>query len=151
MRGKVLAGGALAVVLTVGTLTSGAAISSADSDDITGGSIQAPDREFESDDREKRELRSLAGITVPDATESARAAHPGQVTKVEIEDEEGYVVYEVELAGGDGAYYEMKVDAGNGSILQSETEDDSHDDDLDDRDDDDDRGDDDSDDDGDDD
>lgn len=137
MRGKVLAGGALAAVLTVGTLTSGAPIASAGSNDITGGSIQAPDREFESDDREKRELRSLAGITVPDATESARGAHPGQVTKVEIEDEEGYVIYEVELAGDDGAYYEMKVDAGNGSILGSETEDDS-DDDFDDRDDDDD-------------
>jgi uncharacterized membrane protein YkoI len=142
MRGKVLAGGAIAAVLTVGTLTNGEAIASAGSDDITGGSIQAPDREFESDDREKRELRSLAEITIPGAAEAAHEAHPGQVTKIEIEDEEGYVVYEVEVAGDEGVYHEMKVDAGNGDILESETEDDSQDDGFDDRDDEEDRSDD---------
>jgi uncharacterized membrane protein YkoI len=142
MRGKVLAGGALAAVLTVGTLTNGAAIASAGSDDIICGSIQAPQQEFESYDREKRELRSLAGITIPGAAEAAREAHPGQVTKIEIEDEEDYVVYEVGVAGDEGVYHEMKVDAGNGDILESETEDDSHDDDFDDRDDDEDRSDD---------
>lgn len=128
MRGKVLAGGALAAVLTVGTLTSGAASASAGSDDVTGGSVQAPQQEFESDDRENRELRELAEITIPGAAEAAREAHPGQVTKVEIEAEEGFVVYEVEVAGDDGAYYEMKVDAGNGDILESGIEDESDDD-----------------------
>lgn len=131
MSKKVLAGGALAAVLTIGTLGGGAAIASAGSEDVIGGSVQAPEQEFEND-RAKRELRSLAEITVPGAAQAAREARPGQVTEVEIEDEEGSVVYEVEVAGDDGAYYEMKVDAGNGDILKSETEDDSGDDDLDD-------------------
>lgn len=141
MSKKILVGGALAAVLAVGTLTNGAAIASAGNDDLTGGSVEAPEREFESDARESRELRSLAEVTIPSAAQAARETQPGQVTKVEVEDEEGYVVYEVELAGDDGAYYEMKVDAGNGDILKSETENDSDDDDDDlddDRDDDDD-------------
>lgn len=136
MRAKIIAAGALATVLTLGTLGGGAALASGGNDDnVTGGSVQAPERDFENDAREDMNLKQRAELSASDAAKAALDSQPGEVTKVEIDDEEGYVVYEVEIIANNGIEHDLKVDAGNGDILASDTDRDDDQDDLDDDDD----------------
>jgi len=61
-----------------------------------------------------------ATITAEEAKAAALEAYPGTtVVQVELDDEGGAPVYEVELDSGLG----VKVDAGNGAILGTEQED----------------------------
>ena len=47
----------------------------------------------------------------------------GEVKKTELDDEDGFVVYDVDVLGKDGKTTELKVDAGDATILAQETED----------------------------
>jgi uncharacterized membrane protein YkoI len=70
---------------------------------------------------ETDEAAALAGqakISTDQAKAAALAANPGTtVVKVEIDNDNGVLVYSVELNNGS----EVKVDAGNGTILHTET------------------------------
>jgi len=70
---------------------------------------------------EADEAAALAGqakITVEEASAAALAANPGAtVVKAELDNENGALVYSVELSNG----ADVKVDAGNGAILHTET------------------------------
>jgi hypothetical protein len=69
---------------------------------------------------EPRNLSALAKITADQAMAAARAAYPGsRVQRVELENENGCLVYGVSLSNG----LEVKVDAGTGAILYQEQED----------------------------
>jgi uncharacterized membrane protein YkoI len=75
-------------------------------------------------DPEPEDLSSLALITADEAQEATLAAYPGAtVIEVELDNENGCLVYSVELDGD----RDVKVDAGNGVILSIESDDD-HDD-----------------------
>lgn len=68
---------------------------------------------------EPANLASLAKITADQAIAASLAAYPGtQVKKVELENENGCLVYVVELSNG----LELKVDAGNGKVVHQEQE-----------------------------
>ena len=54
---------------------------------------------------------------------SATAAVPGTAGTPELSDENGNVVYDVEVTAADGSKVGVKVDAGNGSVLAQETDD----------------------------
>ena len=59
-------------------------------------------------------LQSQADIIAADAEAAALAANPGaSVIKTELDNENGALVYSVELSNG----ADMKVDAGNGAVL----------------------------------
>ena len=48
---------------------------------------------------------------------------PGTIHETELEtSDNGYVVYDIEIAGNDGQSHEVKVDAGNGEILYKDLE-----------------------------
>jgi uncharacterized membrane protein YkoI len=67
---------------------------------------------------EPKDLTSLAKIKADQAMASAQAVYPGvAVKKVELDNENGCLVYSVELSNG----MELKVDAGNGAVLHKET------------------------------
>jgi hypothetical protein len=69
---------------------------------------------------EPRNLAALAKITADQAMAAARAAYPGsRVQRVELENDNGCLVYGVSLSNG----LEVKVDAGTGAILYQEQED----------------------------
>jgi len=69
------------------------------------------------EDAEGAALASQAKITADEAKNAALAANPGtSVTKVELDNENGALVYSVELNNGSDA----KVDAGNGTVLVTE-------------------------------
>jgi len=70
---------------------------------------------------ESERLKSLARITPEQASAAALAQVPGTVMKVELENEDGNVVYGVEIKTADGKS-DVKVDAGDGRVLHVEKE-----------------------------
>jgi len=124
----VLAGSAgLASALNSGPTTSTparAAESDQTQDPMLNGSIQAPDDEGMAEADEAATLADLATISADDASAAAVAANPGStVSSVELGNENGSVVYEVRLTDASGAALEVKVDAGDGSVLAQESDD----------------------------
>ena len=83
------------------------------------GSIAAPDQSGAS-------LQELANIDQAAAEKAALEVVPGTVleTELEADDDNRYVVYDVEVAGDDGKTYDLEVDAGNGEILNQGLEED---------------------------
>jgi uncharacterized membrane protein YkoI len=68
---------------------------------------------------ESERLQSLARITPEQAQAAALAQVPGTVKKVELENEDGNVVYGVEIKTAKGES-DVKVDAGDGHVLHVE-------------------------------
>jgi uncharacterized membrane protein YkoI len=68
---------------------------------------------------EAAQYQKLARITAGQARSAALASVPGTATSVELENEDGNLVYgvTVKTAGGEK---DVKVDAGNGKVLQVE-------------------------------
>lgn len=63
---------------------------------------------------------ALARVQTADARAAALAATPGAiVTDVDLDEEDGFLVYEVELSQ-DRAAFDVVVDAGSGEVLCSE-------------------------------
>lgn len=67
--------------------------------------------------REQGEIRPL-----PEILEKAQREHPGQILEVELEEEAGKIIYELEFLDEKGRVWEMKYDAKSGVLLSSEEE-----------------------------
>jgi len=83
------------------------------------GSITVDEAQYHgmSEADEAAALQSKATISAADAEQAAIAANPGTtVVKTELDNENGVLVYSVELSNG----MDVKVDAGNGQILHTE-------------------------------
>ncbi|GAB5047397.1 PepSY domain-containing protein [Thermodesulfovibrio sp. TK110] len=61
---------------------------------------------------------TLAKISMDNAVNEALKVVPGKVIKAELENENGYLVYGVEIVKADKQIADVKVDAGNGKILK---------------------------------
>ena len=59
----------------------------------------------------------LAQITLEQAKDVALAEVQGEVLKIELEEENGFLVYGVEIVTPDKNITDIKIDAGNGDIL----------------------------------
>lgn len=84
----------------------------------------------EDDTAEQAALAELA--TVEEAAAGAAALDSvggGEIVSAELEDEEGYVVWEVAVRDADGSVQEVTVDAGDASVLGTDQEDEDSDDD----------------------
>ena len=85
-------------------------------------SVQVPESATEENDQaEAAALQAAAKISPEQAKQAAVAAVPGTAGKVELENENGNVVYGVEVTAN-GATIDVKVDAGNASVLAQETD-----------------------------
>ncbi|MGQ9503213.1 MAG: PepSY domain-containing protein [Candidatus Oleimicrobiaceae bacterium] len=83
------------------------------------GSIVVDQARFEgmSEADEAAALQGMAIISADQAKAAAEAANPGATAvKVELDNENGTLVYSVELSNG----LDVKVDAGNGAVLHTE-------------------------------
>lgn len=90
----------------------------------------------EDDAAEQEALAELATVAEADAADAAvESLGGGEVVGAELEDEGGFVVWEVEVRAADGSLHEVTVDAGDAGVLGTEAEDDE-DDEADDEDDD---------------
>ena len=130
---RIVAGGAAAIGIALGAAAIAGAVTGqttpteVDADDTQepqlNGSVQVPDDESMSEADEASQLEPLAGVTADDAMAAATAAVPGTAGDAELENENGSVVYEVPVTADDGTVTEVKVDAGNGDVLATETDD----------------------------
>lgn len=83
------------------------------------GSIRVDQARFDgmSEADEAAALQGMATLSADQAKAAAEAANPGATAvKVELDNENGVLVYSVELSNG----LDVKVDAGNGAILHTE-------------------------------
>jgi uncharacterized membrane protein YkoI len=62
----------------------------------------------------------MAKISISSAINAASKQFPGKVLTAELENENGYLVYGVEIATPDRQIMDVKVDAGNGKILKAD-------------------------------
>ena len=60
----------------------------------------------------------LAQITLEQAKDAALSNVQGEVLKIQLEDEDGFLVYGVEIVAPDKSVADVKVDAGNGEVLR---------------------------------
>jgi uncharacterized membrane protein YkoI len=86
------------------------------------GSVQAPKGTgTEAEAAETAALAALAKISEADARNAALAKFPGAtVTTATLGDENGSVVWEIQLTDASKVAQDVKVDAGNGAILATE-------------------------------
>jgi hypothetical protein len=88
------------------------------------GSVKAPaEDETLSEADEAAQLEGLASIAADEAAAAASGAVSGTVEKVELDNENGSVVYSVEITDDTGTEVDVKVDAGDGTILDQQADD----------------------------
>ncbi|MDT7043711.1 PepSY domain-containing protein [Candidatus Nitronereus thalassa] len=75
---------------------------------------------FTDDEQNKRDLSATAEITLQKAVIHAVNEKPGKVVEAELEKEGDRLVYEVEILGDDGKFYEVYIDAKSGKTVKME-------------------------------
>lgn len=86
---------------------------------LLGSLIQAKDL----DQDDARRLREAGKIRpLPVILHAARAARPGRVLEVELEREDGAVVYEVEILDRRGRVWKLHIDAATAEVLSTKRE-----------------------------
>ena len=83
----------------------------------TSGSIQV------SKDKGEYELAKLAKVSMVQAEQAATRQTHGKVIEIELENEDGFLVWEVKSIAQDGSVTEVYIDAGNEKVLAIEQED----------------------------
>jgi len=68
--------------------------------------------------KDEAQVAEMAKISMDSAMNEALKQVQGKVLKVELENENGFLVYGVEIAKPDHEIVDVKVDAGNGKILK---------------------------------
>ncbi|MFI6651501.1 PepSY domain-containing protein [Streptomyces sp. NPDC050529] len=68
-----------------------------------------------------------ARVSVGEAAASALRAVPGTVTEAELDDEDGGLVWELDVYGSDKVWHDVTVDAGSGKVVGKHTSDDNDD------------------------
>jgi len=79
---------------------------------------------FSEEDHDRAKILRERGDILPlgEILKKAQQEHPGQVLEVELEEEAGKIIYELEFLDDAGLVWEMKYDAKNGTLLSSEAE-----------------------------
>ena len=84
-----------------------------DNHEVSGGTIRIKNQ-VEAD------FPGMAKLTFDQSAQKALDAVPGKVLKVNLENENGFLVYGVEVVAADKNITEVMVDAGSGKILAME-------------------------------
>lgn len=124
------AAGALTVAYLLGSVTLGGALAQSgppttqaaqqDQQPAYTSSITVPqDQASTGEQDEAAALASQAKVSSDQARAAALAQFPGAtIQQVELDNEDGSLVYSVQLADSAGKTQEVKVDAGTGQVLQ---------------------------------
>lgn len=99
--------------LVVGITVAGLSFADSDNSQIRNGTIRI-------EKQSEAEFPSLAKISMIQAAQKALASVQGNVLKVQLEDEDGFLVYGVEVVSTDNSIVDVKVDAGSGKVLAVE-------------------------------
>ncbi|MEP7082961.1 MAG: PepSY domain-containing protein [Chloroflexota bacterium] len=96
-----------------------------DTDTLEEGEQDGLDDEDQEDEAAEAEaLAGLATVSEADARAAALSAVPGEVVQTELDNENGFLVWSVEVRDAAGAVTDVKIDAGNGAVLGTEADDD---------------------------
>jgi len=98
------------IVLGFGLTIVDASLTKSYSNTLNGGTIQLTN-ETEAD------FPALTKLTVYQAIHKALEVVQGNVLKTELENEDSFLVYDVEVVTADKAIMEIEVDAGSGKVL----------------------------------
>ncbi len=71
---------------------------------------------------DEAEYARMAKESLDDAVKAALQVVPGKVLEVELENEDGYLVYDVEILKADRQIVDVKIDAGTGKFLKLDNE-----------------------------
>jgi hypothetical protein len=85
--------------------------------DPTHGSIRV------ADDEPASKLTNLAKHSQAEAEKAAISKMPGKIIETELDEENGFLVWHVEVLAKDGTSSEVAVDAGNGEVLAIDPQD----------------------------
>lgn len=107
-------------VLVAGLVITGTGFAKSNDSEVRGGTIRI-------DDQREADFPALARWTFDQAVQVAQTRVKGQVLKTDLRDENGFLVYEIELVKADKSIVDVKVDAGSGKILAMEQDNDDHD------------------------
>lgn len=66
-----------------------------------------------------KDYPATAKVSSGQAAKTATDALPGQVLSIGLEEEDGFLVYAVEVVNPDSGLHEINIDAGNGKILSN--------------------------------
>jgi len=121
-RRRLLAGGIAVAALGLGGTGVAIARSGGDAAPAYTSSVTVADTGSEGAANDAA-LAAAAKITPDQARAAALAAVPGTSGKVELENENGNVVFGVEVPTATGSRIDVKVDAGNGKVLAQESDD----------------------------
>lgn len=113
---KILSAVTIASVLAAGTVFATGTIKLPN--EVKSSSIKLP-RGVES----QAEFARHAKVTQQEAEAAALAVMPGQVVKAKLDDEDGYLVWQIDVKHAKGTT-EIAIDAGNARALAAEDEDD---------------------------
>jgi uncharacterized membrane protein YkoI len=78
--------------------------------EVESGSVQIRDDSDQS-------MAAKSKISSSQAADIAAKAVPGKVVETRLDDENGYLIWEVETIGEQGRQAQLKIDAGNGRLL----------------------------------
>ena len=109
-------------VLVAGLAVAGTGFAKSDEGEIRNGTIRIG-KQAEAD------FPAMARLTADQADQKALAVVQGKVLKTALENENGYLVYGVEVVTANKSIMEVKVDAGLGKVLATnpdETDDEGH-------------------------
>lgn len=91
-------------------------------DEVTSASTKVPE-----DTETRADFAKLARVSRQEAEAAALAVQPGQVVHAKLDDEDGYLVWQIDVKHDKGTT-EIAVDAGNSKVLAAEAEEDDEDD-----------------------
>lgn len=83
-----------------------------------GATLQADERGRGDHDQALRALERGQVLPLRIVLDKVERDYPGQVLKVEFEDDDGRFIYEIRLLQNDGRLAKLKIDAVNGRVLQ---------------------------------
>lgn len=106
---------AFAAGVTAALITTTLALRAADPANETPirGTIALPNQ-----GEQRARYAGMAKISLQQAIDAALSRQSGKLVKAELQNEDGFLVYNVEVVTPDNKRYEVKVDAGNGSVLR---------------------------------
>lgn len=97
-------------VLVTGLIVAGVSLATSDDSGVRGGTIRL-EKQVEAD------FPALAKTTFDQAIAKALEAVHGKVLQTGLENENGFLVYNVEVVTADNSIVDVKVDAGSGEVL----------------------------------
>ncbi|MFC7322009.1 PepSY domain-containing protein [Halobacillus campisalis] len=110
MKKKLVTGGIVGMVLLGGAMSAGALTNNTETPEVTTNSTASNEQK-----------------SSKEAEEAAKEEISGEVTKIEKDEDDGRVYYEVDILDEDGKNIEVEVDANTAEILKVDRDDDDRD------------------------